>query len=189
MFTELLKTCKEAGSAHGGGSSLRALHLFAAAIKHWRLLLAFERRRSASPLSSKLRDRSAKLGILVEPYVHSGWTVPQKFEALSGHYAELETMPWLQGGVTDETQIADLDEVHGGLRIVLDSAPWFAREGELVINLFVADLRVYSLAFTLCRRASQRVAVVGCIQGREPDVVGSLYHDLTKALHLSLIHI
>jgi len=57
------------------------------------------------------------------------------------------------------------------------------REGQLVINLFVGEVRIFSLAFSLGRDGGERTAFVGAVQGRDIEGVADEYRDLTKAAH------
>ena len=41
---------------------------------------------------------------------------------------------------------------------------WFMREGELVLNLFQGDLRIASIAFTLCH-GGELCIFIGAVQG------------------------
>ena len=45
----------------------------------------------------------------------------------------------------------DLDEIREGLKVILDQPKWFMREGQLAINLFLGEVRIYSLVFSLFR--------------------------------------
>ena len=67
--------------------------------------------------------------------------------------------------------------------MVIDQAKWFMREGQLVINLFVGEVRMFSLAFSLGRDGGERTAFVGAVQGRDIEGVADEYRDLTKAAH------
>lgn len=71
-----------------------------------------------------------------------------------------------------------------GCRLVLDRPIWFKREGELVLNLFRNDLRVASLAFTLCRSQGELCLFIGAVQGIHKGVDSAtslaIYRDLTK---------
>ena len=74
-------------------------------------------------------------------------------------------------------------EEYAGLRLVLDKAVWFLREGETVLNLFINDQRFYSIAFTLGVEEGQPVAFVGALQGSNSDFAPEVYREITHALH------
>jgi uncharacterized protein VirK/YbjX len=79
--------------------------------------------------------------------------------------------------------VSDLSDLLPGLRIILDRPEWFQREGELTLNLFVDDTRVYSLAFILGRESGKRIAYIGAMQGRNLDNIETIYRDITKKCH------
>ena len=68
------------------------------------------------------------------------------------------------------------------LRLVLDKASWFLREGEIVLNLFVNDQRFYSIAFTLGVDGGEPLIFVGALQGSNVDTAQEVYKDITRAL-------
>ena len=68
-------------------------------------------------------------------------------------------LAFLRFPVDGSLEVANLEFVAPGLRIVLDKASWFLREGELAINLFVEGERLYTLAFTLGQAEAGRVTL------------------------------
>jgi uncharacterized protein VirK/YbjX len=79
--------------------------------------------------------------------------------------------------------LLDLGDVCEGLNVIVDQPVWFMREGQLAINLFLGDVRMYTLAFSLFHHDNAIAAFIGAIQGR--DIEGALgeYRELTKAAH------
>jgi uncharacterized protein len=134
-------------------------------------------------LGRSLQSRPEMLGIVDWPYLHKDWTVPERFQAVRDHYAELALVPWLRVGVNETCVISDLDDLHPGLRIILDRTPWFQREGELTLSLRIDDDYVYCLAFLLGRVEGSRAALIGAMQGRSLDGIQDVYRTLTKAFH------
>jgi uncharacterized protein VirK/YbjX len=57
------------------------------------------------------------------------------------------------------------------------------REGQLVINLFLGNVRILSLAFSFARESGKVVAYVGAMQGRNIDGLLDTYRGITKAMH------
>jgi uncharacterized protein VirK/YbjX len=129
-----------------------------------------------------LRDRPRVIGIAEWPYLHRGWGVKERVRAIREHYAAVAGLGWLQPRVGEERDLAKLGDVFEGLRVVLDRPEWFIREGELTLNLFLGEERVYSIAFSLSGSAAGRTAVVGAIQGRNLGHIQATYKQLTKAL-------
>lgn len=87
-------------------------------------------------------------------------------------------------GRNESLVLSDLSEYSAGCSLVLDRPTWFMREGELVLNLFQGDLRIASIAFTLCRTDTELCIFIGAVQGIhkgvESDLSLSIYRDLTK---------
>ena len=80
-------------------------------------------------------------------------------------------------------QLLQLEEVASGLRVVIDQPKWFMREGLLVVNLFVEDTRIYSLAFSFAFESGRVVAYIGAVQGVDTEGILEEYKSLTKLLH------
>lgn len=124
------------------------------------------------------------LGFLVWPYIHAGWQVDRRLDALSEHLRIVDgAFPWLALGEGDRWQVLSLDDLAPGLRLELDRAPWFVREGGLVFNLFQQDHRLMSVPFSLARQRDELMAYVGGIQGSNRANAREVYRNLTKALH------
>jgi uncharacterized protein VirK/YbjX len=82
-----------------------------------------------------------------------------------------------------EVELARLEEEYTGLRLVLDKAEWFLREGEIVLNLFINDQRFYSIAFTLGVEDGRPVVFIGALQGSNADLATEVYREITHALY------
>jgi len=73
--------------------------------------------------------------------------------------------------------------VDDAIQVCLSKPIKFEHEGELTINLFRRDIRLYSLVFTLGLRGSQRIAYAGALQGASgPDSL-AIYRSLTHNMH------
>lgn len=134
------------------------------------------------------RARSSRLVGLVEwPYINCDWDVRHRFDVVATHYEMLAVSGCALGQVEDEVpmRLADLGFVTHGASIVVDRAPWFIREGELVLNLFIEELRVASLAFALGGTDTERKIYAGAIQGIHSGVGSeeslATFKRLTKA--------
>jgi uncharacterized protein len=137
-----------------------------------------------SPLARLLRDRPEAIGAVVWPYQCSGWKAATRLDRIRDHYAVVEELGGpIDFAVDGVLPLVDLPEIRDGLRVVLDQPMWFLREGQLAINLFLADTRIYSVVFSFFHHDGDIAAFVGAIQGR--DVEGALgqYRELTKAAY------
>lgn len=139
---------------------------------------------AGSYIARVLASRPTLLGVVSSPYVTAQWPPNKRVAHLVRHLERAGAMPGLAVDADGSRVLLDLAEVAPGLRVVLDHAPWFTREGPLVVNLFVGEERVYSLAYSLGEDGDGRRAVwIGAVQGRALDTAKDTYRDLTKALH------
>lgn len=143
--------------------------------------------RSPSPaLAAMMAERPAVLaGPLVWPYLCAAWSARERLSRLADHYRIIDQLgapfPF---SVEERLVLAELEDVHPGLRVVLDQPRWFMREGGLTLNLFVDDFRAYSLAFSFSTSPGGGIdCLIGSLQGRNSDEALALYRDLTKAAH------
>jgi uncharacterized protein VirK/YbjX len=135
-------------------------------------------------LSRAIRETPKMLGLAVWPYIHSGWDFDQKIDAVEAHYRSLPRIaPRLDLSIHETMVVASLEDIRPGLKLVLDRAKWFSREGELVLNLFLHDKRLFSIAFSIGTDGGQTVVRVGALQGVRDNDILDLYRDLTKEMH------
>ena len=154
----------------------------------WRHQDILERFRSGqgNPRLGRLIDeRPNILNCLVAPYQSTNWSVRTRLNKLHAHYATTAKLRWLFDPLAErEAELCQLPVADPQLRFVLDEAGWFADEGPLVFNLFLADTRLFSLAFALRFEEGALIAHVGAVQGRnatELPNVKEIYRELTHA--------
>ncbi len=118
---------------------------------------------------------------VVHPYLNTAWPAEHKLDVIATHYDMLRgRLGFLRFAPHASIAVAD---VGAGIQIRLDKPGKFEHEGELTINLFSGELRLYSLTFTLGRLATQRVAYAGGLQGLgSPDAL-EIYRTLTHRMH------
>jgi len=123
-------------------------------------------------------------GAMYWPYINHTWPMERRLAAIEQHFRMLEGPAAVIAHATfEEIELARMEDEYAGLRLVLDKAAWFLREGEIVLNLFVNDQRFYSIAFTLGLNAGQPLVYVGALQGSNSDAAQAVYRDLTHSLH------
>lgn len=123
-------------------------------------------------------------GAMYWPYINHSWRMDRSLGVINQHFRMLNDSAAIIAHATfDEIEVARLDAAYTGLRLVLDKAMWFLREGEVVFNLFVGEQRVYSIAFTLGIDSNQPIVFVGALQGSNADNAQDMYRDITHALH------
>jgi uncharacterized protein VirK/YbjX len=162
----------------------RKLLFVARAVPLMGLLQAFMYPRANSPLQRAMEQRPEIVGVVIWPYICSSWPAGMRLRRIEEHYKAIETMgATLDFPMNQALQLLDLEEVVPNLRVVLDQPKWFIREGLLVINLFISDIRIYSLAFSLAFESGHIVAYIGAIQGIDTDGILEDYKSLTRSLH------
>jgi uncharacterized protein VirK/YbjX len=173
------------------GYSLRALNnkfkMLVLVAKNWsELKLFFSRMSNALGKSGVEKLGGDCVGVVHWPYISRSWNSQNKLSVLASHYEVVtKSCPQLLLlGRNDSLILSDLSTFAAGCSLVLDRPVWFMREGELVLNLFQGDLRIASIAFTLCRTDSELCIFIGAVQGIhkgvESDRSLSIYRDLTK---------
>jgi uncharacterized protein VirK/YbjX len=123
-------------------------------------------------------------GAMYWPYINHTWPMERRLAVIDQHFRLLDGQAAIIAQATfEEIELARLDEEYAGLRLVLDKAEWFLREGEIVLNLFVNNQRFYSIAFTMGLDAGKPIAFVGALQGSNVDTAQDIYRDITHSLH------
>ena len=124
------------------------------------------------------------MGAAVWPYQCAGWTANTRLERIRNHYEALERINRIIDFPVDgKIELADLSEIRNGVKVIIDQPGWFLREGQLSINLFSNDIRIYTLSFSLFHDQDGISAFVGAIQGRDIEGIMAEYRDLTKSSH------
>ncbi|MBA3597205.1 MAG: DUF535 family protein [Methylibium sp.] len=137
-----------------------------------------------SPLQRAMEQRPDMAGVVVWPYVCANWSTAERLRRVAGHFTVIETrLPVLDFSAQASLVLADLSPVFESLGVVLDRPKWFMREGQMALNLFLGDVRIYSLAFSLDIEEGRTIAHVGAIQGVATEGIQADYKELTKALH------
>jgi uncharacterized protein VirK/YbjX len=172
------------GEAKGVVLIVRRIRLFFKALKAYRSVKPMIDAPRESSLGKLMRHRPQTIGAVIWPYQCAGWNAHTRLARIRDHYSVIDKI----GGAIDfpvdgQISLLDLGDIREGFHVVVDQPEWFMREGQLAINLFLGDVRMYILAFSLFHKGSTIAAFVGAIQGR--DIEGALekYRELTKATH------
>ncbi len=148
------------------------------------LVLPFLNPDKDSPIEKLMMERPETLGAVLWPYQCHSWKIAERLNRIKGHYDALIAHDMrIDFSVNDAIRLFKLDDIYPDLHIVLDQPIWFIREGQLVINLFVKNTRIFSLAFSLYDEPSGLTAYIGAMQGRNIEGLLDTYRDITKALH------
>ena len=173
------------------GYSLRALNnkykLTREIVRQWPELNAFMQRMTAALGQQGLQRLGVDcIGVVQWPYLSKCWEAPQRLEVVASHFEVLagQFPALLLLGRDESLTLCELASYSPGCHLVMDRPIWFKREGELVLNLFQGDLRVASLAFTLCRDQGGLSMFIGAVQGIHKGIDSetslAIYRDLTK---------
>lgn len=166
------------------GSIKHQLKLLWGAITHLPVL-----RRWYGATDNPLRTAAVQRFPLIEgamywPYINHAWPMEKRLAVIDQHYRLLHGPAAIVATATLADVALAIPQVeYAGLKLVLEKAPWFLREGEIVLSLFVADERLYSVAFTLGLEDGQTTAYIGALQGRNLPNAMEIYRDITHALH------
>ncbi|TLP65275.1 MULTISPECIES: DUF535 family protein [Pseudomonas] len=155
--------------------------------RQWPLLKPFLQRMHAALGQARFERLGVDcVGVVHWPYISKSWDAAERLEAVASHYeVVVHQQPLLLLlGRDERLLVCDLSQYCAGCSVVLDRAIWFKREGELVLNLFMGELRVASLAFTLRRTQEGLCLFVGAVQGIHKGIDSetslNIYRELTK---------
>jgi uncharacterized protein len=148
--------------------------------REWRALRNVE---PGSQLGRVMAARRGMVHILAWPYLHRAWSVRQRVDTVVAHYRQIEINHWLKVPLGARSVLATVGAPDSGLTLQIDQPQWLAQEGELALNLFDGDLRLYSVAFAFGVRKGRPVVYIGAIQGRSVDGASDRYAELTRQLH------
>ena len=137
------------------------------AYKYKAKVISFTNRLCALPNGNKLSASPQMLGVVEWPYIHNQWDIHTKLDNIATHYEILAKLKsnLLHMNSDSSFELLNLSAHSDGVKIVLDRAAWFTREGELLINIYRKSLRVASIAFTLGEKENVTIAYIGAIQG------------------------
>lgn len=154
------------------------------AVKNPTALQPFTGLAAGSALSRAIEKRPEMMGAILWPYICANWDAHTRLRHIAEHFNVIGSLgrPF-DFSIDQSFELLDLADVQESLRVVLDQPRWFMREGQLVMNLFAGEARIYSIAFSFGREAGETVAYIGAIQGGNKDGVMADYKDLTKTLH------
>ena len=137
-----------------------------------------------SELARIMAERPKFIGALVWPYLCASWGPEERLKRIIGHYDAIDALgaPW-RFSIDERLVLAELDDIHPGMMLVVDQPEWFLREGGLTVNLFLDSFRAFSVAFSLFPEDGGLTAVIGGVQGRNREGILDTYREITKALH------
>jgi uncharacterized protein VirK/YbjX len=136
----------------------------------------------SSPLGELLSEWPQTVGFLIWPYQCAAWDAKTRIARVAEHAEIVQRIPGLTLRPDEKLVLADLSCFSRGVSLVLDRAPWLAREGHLTLSLFKDEVRAFTLSFSLSGCHGTEL-FIGGLQGRQGDEILSIYRDLTKDLN------
>jgi uncharacterized protein len=105
-------------------------------------------------------------GFFYWPFLHKDFDVAKRFHFLAQHMHLVQTVfPWMALSDKEQVILLDLSVHYPQLKLVVESAPWFLREGCLNLSLMLDDRRLMTLAFTLVQTGDSIDCYIGSMQG------------------------
>jgi uncharacterized protein VirK/YbjX len=171
--------------AGGSLSNLKGrLTFMVSAIRFSKSLQPFLHAADGSLINKLMTQRPETVGAIVWPYQCHTWVPKARLDRIREHYSVIDSLsPRIDFPMDGALKLLDLGNVYESLHVVLDQPIWFMREGQLVINLFIDNVRIFSLAFSFARESGEVVAYVGAMQGRNIEGLLDKYREITKAMH------
>jgi uncharacterized protein VirK/YbjX len=135
-------------------------------------------------LREMLAHRPSLVLAVGRPYINDRWPVSRRLDAIWEHYSLLGgPLAFLRFDPGAQLLLATVETDVMPLRVVLDKPGWIACEGELAVNLYSGEQRLYSLAFSLGRDGGERVSYIGALQGLGDAKALEIYRSLTHGMH------
>jgi uncharacterized protein VirK/YbjX len=187
-FNKLVKASSEVYPKNNVRSLANRMFFFAKSIKNKTCILSFYNNINRLGYSHILQHKPVVLGNIAWPYIHKDWDADRRFASITKHYALLKNLPsFLDVSNGEPKIIVNLGAYSENTSIILDKPSWFVREGEIVLNIFLDDLRVMSLAFCLGQDNNETILYVGGIQGIHNGIASDkslkTIKQLTKNFH------
>lgn len=183
-FVWLWKISKQIYPGRSLAAFKNRLTFIAAALRTADSLHPFLHAAEDSLVNKLIKQRPETVGAVVWPYQCHTWDAKTRLNRINEHYSVIETLvPKIDFPINGALKLLDLGDIYKNLHVVLDQPVWFMREGQLVINLFLDNVRILSLAFSFSRESGKVVAYIGAMQGRNIDGLLDTYREITKAMH------
>ena len=184
LLWHLLKIAREAHPGISPRALWRVLKLFGRKLRWLGPLRGWHSDASNPALREMLGHRPSLVLAVDRPYINDRWPVARRLDAIWEHYSLLRgPLAFLRFDPGAQLLLATVETAVMPLQVVLDKPSWFASEGELAVNLYSGDQRLYSLAFSLGRDGGEQVAYIGALQGLGDARALEIYRSLTHGTH------
>ena len=184
LLWQLLKVAREANPGTSPRVFWRILKLLSHKLRWLGPLHSWHSDASNPALREMLERRPSLVLAVGRPYINDRWPVPRRLDAIWEHYSLLRgPLGFLRFDPGAQLLLASVETEVMPLQVVLDKPSWFACEGELAVNLYSGEQRLYSLAFSLGSDGGERVAYIGALQGLGDARALEIYRSLTHGTH------
>ena len=137
-----------------------------------------------TPIRELIEKRPETVGAVVWPYQSNSWDAKTRLRKIKEHYSIINSSyKKFDFNVDGALIFVRAGDMYENLLVVIDRPKWFIREGQLVFNLFLANVRIFSLAFSFGLQSGKLVSYVGALQGRDLEGMRETYKEMTKALY------
>jgi len=184
LLWQLLKVAREAYPGTSPRSFWGMLKLLAHKLRWLGPIRSWHSDTSNPALREMLGHRPSLVLAVGRPYINDRWPVPRRLDAIWEHYSLLRgPLCFLRFDPGAQLLLATVETEVMPLQVVLDKPSWFACEGELAVNLYSGEQRLYSLAFSLGNDNGENVAYIGALQGLGDAKALEIYRSLTHGTH------
>ena len=184
LLWQLLKVAREAYPGVSPRSLWGVLKLLGHKLRWLGPLRSWHSDVSSPALREMLGHRPSLMLAVGRPYINDRWPVPRRLDAIWEHYSLLRgPLGFLRFDPGAQLLLASVETEVMPLQVVLDKPSWFACEGELAVNLYSGEQRLYSLAFSLGGDTGEQVAYIGALQGLGDAKALEIYRSLTHGTH------
>ena len=122
-------------------------------------------------------------GLFTWPFLNKDLNVPQRFSFVAQHMHIVHTrFPWMDLTAKQQRVVLDLADKFPELKLVIESAPWFVREGCLNFSLLLGRRRLMTLSFTLAQTGAELNCYVGSLQGNSEPDANEIYKAIAEKL-------
>ena len=122
-------------------------------------------------------------GLFTWPFLNKDLKVSQRFAFVAQHMHIVQTrFPWMNLSAKQQNVVLDLGDQFAELKLVIESAPWFIREGCLNFSLLLGHRRLMTLSFTLAQTGAELNCYVGSLQGNSEPDANEVYKAIAEKL-------
>lgn len=188
MIIKIISASNDAYDQFSLGALYKRLKFIITGITNFKTLDRFSREIKATKFSKVLQRKPSVFGFIAWPYINNEWSLQERFNRIATHYKIIGNYPAIISEIIDKPKcLVDLNSFSKGLKVYVDKADWFIREGELVLTLFQDELRVVSVPIIFSYHRNASCIMIGAIQGIHKGISSNdsleIFKQISKDLH------